>query len=305
MNRTQAFSRLGSVSIVSSVLLAACGGGSTTREPAMAATGTATASAPVTEKDFNNTSFDSKHSFMVDNKFLPLVPGTQFTLTGTAVTTKKGLHEVVATVTDVTKWVNDVRTIVLWDRDFQNGVLAEEELALFAQDDKGNVWLMGENPDVYDNGSVTADKTWLGGHLKAIPGVAMRNDPKPGTSSYLHGLAPNAGFIDQAEVVKANQQTCAPAGCFQGVLVANEFDPNQQPQDGHQIKYHAPGVGVVRVEFLGGAEAETLTLTKLTHLNDKDLAAARDRTLALDTLAYDLAPDVWLHTAVAQALPNP
>ncbi|HYT39382.1 MAG TPA: hypothetical protein VEN99_07720, partial [Acidimicrobiia bacterium] len=94
--------------------------------------GTAAPSRPqVTEKDFAVKNFSAR-SIVVDNRFLPLVPGRQFTLTGT---TTGGNHEVVFTVTNVTKWVDHVRTVVLWDRDFQDGVLAEEELAFMAQDD--------------------------------------------------------------------------------------------------------------------------------------------------------------------------
>jgi hypothetical protein len=259
--------------------------------------------APVTEKDFDSRNFDD--STAITNRFLPLVPGTQFTLDGTAVRGTKGTHRVIFTVTDVTKWVDHVRTLVIWDQDLQDGVLAEEELSFFAQDDAGNVWLLGENPDVHDNGKVTADATWLGGHLEALPGVALRVDPKVHTSSYLQGRAPNAGFLDQAKVARAHQKNCVPVGCFKDVVVVDEFDPNQQPQDGHQFKYHAPGVGIVRVEARGGVEEETLVLTKLSHLNPKDMAAARDHTLALDQLAYTLAPEVWKDTPPAQGPETP
>jgi hypothetical protein len=260
---------------------------------------------PVTEKDFNSANF-SPESTTITNRFLPLVPGTQFVLDGTANRgSGSGTHEVIFTVTDVTKWVDHVRTLVIWDRDVQDGVLAEEELSFFAQDKAGNVWYLGENPDVYDNGTVTADATWLAGHIQAIPGLAMRNSPRVGTSSYLQGSAPNAGFLDQATVVKANQKTCVPAGCYKRVLMVDEFDPNQQPQDGHQLKYHAPGVGIVRVEPRGGTEQETLVLSELRHLDATQLAAARDRALALDKLAYQLAPAVWSDTPNAVPLAAP
>jgi hypothetical protein len=272
-------------------LQSAWAGGSGRRQP------------PVTEKDFDSRNFHA--STAITNRFLPLVPGTQFTLDGTAVRGTKGTHRVIFTVTDVTKWVDHARTLVIWDRDIQDGVLAEEELSFFAQDDSGNVWLLGENPDVHDKGNVTADATWLGGHLGAIPGVAMRVDPRVRSSSYLQGRAPNVGFLDQAKVAQAHQKTCVPAGCFKDVLVVDELDPDQQPQDGHQLKYHASGVGIVRVEAGGGVEEETLVLTKRSHLNPDEMAAARDHTLALDQLAYTLAPDVWKDTPPAEGLGTP
>ena len=128
--------------------------------PRALATSGAPSARPVTEKDFSVQRFSAR-STTVDNRFLPLVPGRQFTLTGT---TTAGKHEVVFTVTNVTKWVDHVRTVVIWDRDFQDGQLAEEELAFMAQDDAGNVWSLGEYPEVHeDNGTVDAPDTWLAG----------------------------------------------------------------------------------------------------------------------------------------------
>src|SRR3989440_12071576 len=157
--------------------------------PSALATGRKVTPGPtqVDARDFAVKNFSAR-SIVVDNRFLPLVPGRQFTLTGT---TTGGNHEVVFTVTNVTKWVDHVRTVVIWDRDFQDGELAEEELAFMAQDDAGNVWSLGEYPEEHAaDGTVSAPRTWLGGHLGAIPGVLMRADPKTGTSPYLQGLSP-------------------------------------------------------------------------------------------------------------------
>ncbi|HEV8625869.1 MAG TPA: hypothetical protein VG034_15545 [Acidimicrobiia bacterium] len=253
---------------------------------------------PVTEKDFSVGRFDFRSSHKVDNTFLPLAPGLQYTLTGT---TLAGKHEVVFTVTKVTKWVNHVRTLVLWDRDFQDGVLAEEELAFMAQDRDGNVWSLGEYPEEHaDDGSISAPRTWLHGKQGATAGVLMREDPRPNTSSYLQGLAPAVEFIDQARVDKINQKTCVPVGCFTGVLVVDEFDPNNQPQDGHQFKFHAPGVGVVKIEGRGGVEQETLVLTKRRTLSPQELEASNARALQLDRRAYRLARPVYAKTAFAR-----
>jgi hypothetical protein len=225
------------------------------------------------------------------------VPGRQFTLTGT---TTAGTHEVVFTVTDATKWVDHVRTVVLWDRDFQDGVLAEEELAFMAQDDAGNVWSLGEYPvEHHDDGTVSAPRTWLAGHVGATPGVLMRADPKTGTSSYLQGLAPAVQFIDKAVVAQTGQTACVPTGCYTGVLVVDEWNPQAQPADGHQFKYHAPGLGVVQIVGKGGTEQETLALTKVRTLNPAEMQAATVRTLELDLGAYGSVPNVYRHTAFA------
>jgi len=61
---------------------------------------------------------------VVDNRMFPLVPGTRFGYRGTIVeggsTTP---HSVVFTVTDLTKVVAGVRTVVALDQDFLQGEL--------------------------------------------------------------------------------------------------------------------------------------------------------------------------------------
>jgi hypothetical protein len=269
---------------------------------ALAGTTVAPPGHPVTERDFNVRNF-SGGSINVTNKFLPLTPGLQYTLTGT---TTAGKHEVIFTVTNVTKWVNHVRTVVLWDRDFKDGVLSEEELAFMAQDRFGNVWSLGEYPEETDpaTGTVSAPRTWLAGKQGAIAGVLMRANPQPNTSSYLQGLAPAVGFIDQAGVSQVNQKVCVPVACYSGVLVVDEFNPLNQPQDGHQFKYHAPGVGVVQIVGKGGTEQETLQLTQRHTLNPAEMQQATVRTLELDLRAHGTAPAVYRHTAFATIRPK-
>ncbi|HKN90559.1 MAG TPA: hypothetical protein VJ622_09775 [Acidimicrobiia bacterium] len=270
--------------------------------PRALATSGAPSARPVTEKDFSVQRFSAR-STTVDNTFLPLRPGRQFTLTGT---TTAGTHEVVFTVTNVTKWVDHVRTVVLWDRDFQDGVLAEEELAFWAQDDSGNVWLLGEYPEEIDatTGARSAPRTWLAGHQGATAGVLMRANPQTNTSAYLQGLAPAVQFIDEARVAQTNQTVCVPTGCYSGVLVVDEWNPQNQPADGHQFKYHAPGVGVVQIVGKGGTEQETLVLTRDRILNPAEMQQATVRTLELDLHGYGVAPAVYRHTAFATVRPH-
>ena len=42
------------------------------------------------------------------------------------------------TVTDLSKVIDGVRTLVIWERDYTAGQLSEPELAFFAQDNAGN-----------------------------------------------------------------------------------------------------------------------------------------------------------------------
>lgn len=256
-----------------------------------------------TETDFDVSHF-SANSVNVDNTFLPVPPGTTFTLTGTANRGGGGnAHQVVFTVTEVTKVINGVRAQVLWDRDIQEGVLVEEELAFWAQDDFGNVWLMGEYPEEHEGNQVSAPSTWLAGVQEAAPGILMRRDPKLNTTQYKQGDAPSVEFLDLAKVFAVDQHTCVPVGCYDGVLVIDEWDPNNQPEDGHQFKYHAPGVGIVQVTARGGDEQETLVTTEHRTLTRAELDAANARTLELDTRAYTMAQAVYGASAPAVVRP--
>jgi hypothetical protein len=147
---------------------------------------------------------------------------------------------VVFTVTDLTKVIDGVRNVVLYDLDYNAGNLVEAELAFHAQDDGGNVWNMGEYPEEYDDGKFTgAPDTWITGLAGARAGVIMRAAPRVGTSSYLQGWAPAIEFNDTAKVLKVGQRTCVPARCYDDVLVTDEYSPDEP--DAHQQKFYAPG----------------------------------------------------------------
>ena len=72
-------------------------------------------------------------------------------------------------------------------------MLAEEELAFWAQDDFGNVWLMGEYPEEHEGSKVSAPSTWLAGNQGSTAGILMRANPKLNTSTYKQGEAPSVG----------------------------------------------------------------------------------------------------------------
>ncbi|HEY3261829.1 MAG TPA: hypothetical protein VGJ95_16450 [Pseudonocardiaceae bacterium] len=232
----------------------------------------------------------------IDNKFLPLVPGTQLTLQGQA-DVGGGLvdHTVVFTVTDVTKVINGVRSVVVLDEDISQGTLAEREIAFFAQDDSGNVWNTGEYPEEFEDGQfVGAPSTWLTGQQGAQAGIHMLAQPTAFDGFYLQGFSPKIAFLDCAQVVGIDdtQDTCVPAGCFNPVLITDETSPLERT-DAHQLKYHAPGIGIIKIEPVNDPEGETLVLTKLTRLSKKALANASATALTLDQRAYEFAAQVY------------
>jgi hypothetical protein len=236
----------------------------------------------------------------INNKWFPLAPGTKFVLTGHAISEGRlEPHRVVIIVTDLTKVINGVRTLVIWERDFSAGQLVESELAFHAQDRHRNVWHFGEYPEDYENGKfVGAPDTWIAGLAGAKSGILMLAKPRVGTPAYLQGLARAIEFVDCAKVLKTGLKTCIPGKCYSNVLLIDEWNP-LVPEDGHQRKYYAPRVGNVRVGFVGGPEHETLVLAKVAHLCAKALAEVREAALKLDRRAYRVSK-LYRHTPPAE-----
>jgi hypothetical protein len=275
-----------------------------TAVPSMpAAWGAEDADAEATGIAFDPTRFSAPTT--IDNPYLPLVPGTQFVLAGTADRGNgQGSHRVVFTVTDIAKEIDGVRSLVVWDRDFQDGALVEAELSFWAQDDDGNVWNMGEYPEEWEDGELAgAPNTWLAGTQRARAGIHMLANPRAGGPSYLQGRAPVIEFLDRGKVAADHQRTCVPVACYRDVLVTDEWNPLDQPADGHQLKSSVPGVGIVRVEAVGGDELETLVLSKYEQISPAAFAEARAKVFKLDQRAYTLAKAVWTGTPPAAQLP--
>src|SRR3990172_822112 len=125
-------------------------------------------------------------SIQIDNRWMPLTPGTRFVYEGTTIEDDGTAvpHRVVINVTDLTKLIGGVRAVITWDLDYSDGELVEAELAFFAQDTTGTVWRMGEYPEEYDGGKFVAAPAWIHGFEDARAGIMMKAKPQVGTPSY-------------------------------------------------------------------------------------------------------------------------
>jgi hypothetical protein len=222
------------------------------------------------------------HPTRIHNRWSPLRPGTKLVYTGSEfIGNRRVNHRVVFIVTDLVKVIDGVRTVVVWDRDFDSGKLLEGELAFDAQDDSRTVWLFGEYPEEYSRGKLTgAPDTWISGIAHARRGIAMQANPRTGMPSYSQGVAPRIGFADRAQVYLTGQRNCVPVGCYANVLVTQEWSRSEPGQ--RQFKYYAPGVGNIRVGFSGGGQREDLVLRTLAHLSRRDMARVDAAALAVD-----------------------
>jgi hypothetical protein len=239
-------------------------------------------------KDFDPTNFD--HSTTVDNKWFPLKPGDHSVFEGSAIDDGQRIsRRVVTTVTDLSKEINGVNSVIVWERDYNEGELVEAELGFFAQDNDGNIWHMGEYPEEYEGGEFEKAPGWLAGSKGAKAGIAMRAEPRLKTPGYAQGYAPPPiNWIDRGRVYKVGQKSCVPVGCYEDVLVIEEFERNKP--GAYQLKYYAPGVGDIRVGWRGAEEEEKegLELVKDVSLSQKALTKARADALKLEKHAYQI-----------------
>jgi hypothetical protein len=88
------------------------------------------------------------------------------------------------------------------------------------------------------------------------------------------------------------------------VLVTREFNPDEPGIS--QLKYYAPGIGNVRVGWLGkkDTDREVLKLSALRQLNRTELAYVRGAALTLEAHAYQVRKAVYGATPPAERLPG-
>ncbi len=253
-------------------------------------------------EEFNPKNFSD--SSRIDNQWMPMKPGTRLVYEGTTFEDDgtQVPHRVVMNVTDLTKVIGGIRSVVSWDLDYSDGELAEAELAFFAQDNDGNVWRMGEYPEEYEGGKLVAVRTWIHGFEDARAGIMMKAKPQVGTPGYSQGWGPAVNWTDRGKVDRMGAETSVPVGHYKDVLVIAET--SQSEPDAEQLKYYARGVGTVRVGWRGAGEKtkETLELVKIEQLGPKALAEVRAKALELEKSAYKNSRNVYLHTPPAEPM---
>jgi hypothetical protein len=237
--------------------------------------------------DIDPTNFD--HSTDIDNDWMPLKPGTRLVYSGFDFddSGERIPHVVVVTVTDLTKVINGVRTRICLEEDYSDEELVEQDVIFRAQDEDGNVWHLGELVETYEEGSLVGAQIWLVGLTEgAHAGIEMMAEPKEG-DTYSQGYAPPPfNWTDRALVYQVGQQTTVPVGSYKDVMVIAEWD--KETEEGvFQDKYHARGVGVVRVGFRGpDPQKEELELGGIEQLSPTELADVRVQVLQMEERAY-------------------
>lgn len=201
------------------------------------------------------------------------------------------------TVTGLTKEIAGVETVVAMDRDITDGKAEEVELTFYAQDDFGTVWYFGEYSEEYDDAEIVKSPLWLAGLQRARAGVMMQAAPRIGTEDYAEGWGPAVDWNDRARVRQVGVKQCVPTGCYQDVVIIEEFNVDEPGKS--QLKYYASGVGGIRTGYRGKKETEReqLVLVSRQRLTQAELTDVEQDAQDEEARAYQRSPKVYGKTA--------
>ena len=191
---------------------------------------------------------------VVDNPYFPLVPGTTFTFVEKEGREKR---ENKVTVTHDTKMVMGVKCVVVHDTVSLDGVLLEETFDWYAQDKQGAVWYFGEATKEFKSGGrVSTAGSWEAG-VNGQPGIIMPANPKPG-QPYRQEYSPK-NAEDMGQIVAVGESVTVPHGTFKDCVKTKDWS---LLESGHEHKWYAKGVGVVRTESSSGEVSTLISVTK-------------------------------------------
>ena len=194
---------------------------------------------------------------VIDNPYLSFAPGARWVYEGD---TPDGTERIVVEVTDQTRMVMDVETVVVRDTVTLDGVVIEDTFDWYAQHADGAVWYFGEDTTEFEDGvAVNHNGAWEAGVDGALPGIVMLVAPEVGDryrQEYARGIAE-----DRASVLSVSARAAVPFGTFEDVLKTRDVNPLDRGPAEHKL--YAKGVGLV-LELAGKDRTERVELIEHT-----------------------------------------
>jgi hypothetical protein len=184
----------------------------------------------------------------IDNKYYSLKLGTVTIYNGTD-EEGKSMRDTI-TVTNDMKEIQGIPTRVVNDTVFVEGKLVETTGDWYAQDDKGNVWYLGEDTTDFTNKKNPHEGSWESGVKGAKGGILMLAEPEVGITydqEFAKGVAE-----DKATVLSLNESVSVPYGSFSNVIKTKEFSALEP--DVVENKYYAANVGDIKEKTLKGSK---------------------------------------------------
>ena len=181
----------------------------------------------------------------ITNKYFKLVPGTKYTYVKKS---GSGVEKSEIVVLKETKTILGVKTVVVWDRVWDNDKLKEDTRDWYAQDKLGNVWYFGEAVGNYVDGKLDTDAgTWEAGVNGAKPGIIMPAVPKVGLTyrqEFSKGKAEDMGTI-----LAVGTSVKVPHGVFDDCVKTQDW--SQLEKTANEYKYYCATVGFIALEESG------------------------------------------------------
>ena len=203
--------------------------------------------------DYHPAIDPANFTHIVNNPYFPLKPGTT-----TIFTEKEGreTRENKVTVTHDTKMIMGVKCVVVHDTVSLDGKLVEDTFDWYAQDKQGAVWYFGEATKEFKaGGRVITAGSWEAG-VNGQPGIMMPANPKPG-EPYRQEYSPN-NAEDMGQVVATDETVTVPAGTYKDCVKTKDWS---LLESGHENKWFAKGVGVVRSQNSAGEVSELISVS--------------------------------------------
>ncbi len=191
----------------------------------------------------------------VDHPYFPLVPGTRYLYRETE---GSRVSENEVTVLAETRVVLGVTCTVVHDVVRTGGRVKEDTRDWYAQDRQGNVWYFGEDTrEFHPRGRVSTQGSWEAGVSGGQPGILMKALPAPGEpyrQEYRRGVAEDMG-----QVVATGETVAVPAGTYSDCVKTRDWSLLEA---GHEFKWYARGVGLVRTESASKEVAVLVSVTR-------------------------------------------
>jgi hypothetical protein len=145
---------------------------------------------------------------------------------------------------------------VVHDHVTEGGEIKEDTFDWYAQDDRGNLWYLGEDTTEYEDGKPkTKEGSWEAGVDGALPGIILPAHPQVGQTyreEYYKGHAE-----DGAQIIYVDALARVPAGRFDRGLQTRNFSGIEP--DVIEEKIYAKGVGgVLEITVSGGSDRAEL-----------------------------------------------
>lgn len=194
----------------------------------------------------------------ITNSYLPLAERGRWVYEGTANDEPYLIEVAVTPATRTIEWgENSTETLVVRRRQLVNGLLIQEALVHYAQDDGGGVWSFGQDVDNFKEGELADHEgSRLAGADDVEPILVMPGDPQGGQAFSGEDVL-GLDTLKRHEIVSLTEHVDAPDGPVDTGLVVATVQPGGAKEE---ERVFVPDVGLVLAR---GADGELSLTTRL------------------------------------------